>query len=87
MSYHLLDAHIVGDSGWCAYAHCRTCGTWQQHTLCHIGCDVVDDSGAIGFVYDASHVVEDSYIHVLIVDTADRQCPHSVYGYRASRGV
>lgn len=34
--------------------------------------DVVDDSGAVCFVYDASHVVEDGYIHVWIVDTADR---------------
>lgn len=40
--------------------------------ICYIGSDVVDDSGAVCFVYDASYVVEDSYIHIWIVDTADR---------------
>ena len=73
-----------GDSGWCAYAHHGNSRTQQWHTVCHIGSDVVDDSGAVCFVYDASYVVEDSYIHIWIVDTADRQCSHCVYGYRTS---
>lgn len=38
----------------------------------YIDSDVVDDSSAVCFVYDASYVVEDSYIHVWIVNTADR---------------
>ena len=81
VSYHILDALFDGDSGWCAYAHHGNSRTQQWHTVCHIGSDVVDDSGAVCFVYDASYVVEDSYIHVWIVDTADRQCSHCVYGY------
>lgn len=61
MPYHILDALFDGDSGWCAYAHHGNSRTQQWHTVCHIGSDVVDDSGAVCFVYDASYVVEDSY--------------------------